>query len=165
MGLSGRIGVTVAASVSAAAGLSTAEHAVNENLSFNIVDGILTKQFNVMYDEEISLGAGATITKDLTTLLNGIGGAALLAKVRGMLFIADAGNDGNITIGDAATFPFTGPLTGTTPKVVLGAEAVALFLDWKTGWAVTNGANDNLKFANSGAATGKVRVVILGTNA
>lgn len=165
MGLSGRISLTLNATVSGVSGLSTAEHVVNESKNFAIVDGILTKQFNVLYDEEISLAAGANVTKDLTTLLNGIGGSALLAKVRGLLFIADAANDGNFTIGAAATFPFLGPLGGTTPTLTLAAEAIALLLDWKAGWAVVNGSNDNLKFANSGALTGKLRTVVLGTNA
>lgn len=63
--------------------------------------------------------------------------------------------------------PFVGPLADASDKEVVtkGQGPLMWIKQDNSGWAVTNGSNDNLRIANTDSSNAaKVRVVIIGVN-
>ena len=67
-----------------------------------------------------------------------------------------------ISIGGAASNAFVGPFADATDIVKLAAGEMLLITNLGAGWTVTASTGDILKVANSGAAQGSYKIVLIG---
>lgn len=118
-------------------------------------DGTGADQANRIYQGRRTLTASSTEDLDLASgLTDSYGVAIVFARIKLIVVKAAAANTNNVVIGAAATNTFVGPLGAATHTLAVKPNGlfVAVAPD-ATGWAVTAGTGDLLKFANSGAGT------------
>jgi hypothetical protein len=119
-------------------------------------------QANVMFSDHRTLATNTSETLDMAgTLIGALGETVTMAEAVAIYVEADAANTTNITVFGAASNQFNGPLSGTTPGVVLAPGDSAIFIS-KDGWAVTPSTGDLLKVANAAGASGSYTVLIIG---
>jgi hypothetical protein len=153
--------------LSGAADFGTPRADFDLNADVILKNGIGASQADLIFSDQRVLAASANETLDLAgALLDAIGAAAVFAKVKALLIRAANANVNNVVVGAAAANPFLGPLGGVTPTITLPPGGFVLLAAPVAGWAVGNGATDNLKIANSGAGTGVTYdIALLGTSA
>jgi len=131
--------------------------------SDEIAPGTSTGQANKMFSDERQIAAGSSENLDLAGGLSDPFGVALtFTKIKAIMVIADAANDGLISIGGAASNAFVGPFADATDIVKLAAGEMLLITNLGAGWTVTASTGDILKVANSGAAQGSYKIVLIG---
>lgn len=149
--------VSVTAKWLAAPDLGSVLASLTKSYGPTLTDGAGAGQANELYHKQRTLAASVTEDLDLTgaVLLDPLGGAVTLARVKGLVIAAAATNTNNVVVGAAASFAWTG-LLGATHTVTLRPGAVfAAFAGVAdaTGYVVTAGTGDLLKVANSGGTT------------
>lgn len=163
--LSVRYGVQLASAVD----LGAARADLSKSAALALANGTGAGQADRAWADTITLAASANQDIDLAgALLDALGGPFSLARVRGLLVAAAAGNTNNVVVGAAAANAWTG-LLGATHTVTLRPGAVfAAFCGAAdaSGYAVTGGTGDLLRVANSGAGTPvTLDVVVIGASA
>lgn len=135
---------------------------IDESFLLQLTQGTGTGKFDQVFTDERTITASGTENLDLAAVLADVFGATFTAaKVKAILVIADADNTNNVVLFGAASNPFNGPLSGTTPKVTLEPGCAFLFTS-KVGWTVTAGTGDIILVANSGGGTPVTyRIVLL----
>ena len=112
------------------------------------------------WSSDLSL-AGSATTLDLTSL-TGPRGTETFATIVGLYVYNLTTTAGYaVTVGNAASNAWTGPLGGTTPTLTVPAGSRLVLENNDTAWTV-DGTHKSLKL-DPGANTVSVRVVILGT--
>jgi hypothetical protein len=156
-----RLQLNVQESVSAALRTGNLETKVNK--LFQLVDGSGSGQVNKQYADSVSVSQSTNTDIDLSGSLSQAFGAVVFTAVKALLIVAGDSNPGNLTVF-GGTNPFLGPLSGTTPAVVLAAGQALLFTKTDaTGWAVTNATNDTLRVASAATSgTYTYDIVVLG---
>lgn len=108
---------------------------------------------DVLWADTRTLAASATENLDLAGVLAGLlGSTVAAAEISAIIITAAAGNTNDVVFFGAASNAFNGPLSGTTPKLTIGPDDVALITN-KKGWTVTATTGDIILVANSGAGT------------
>lgn len=108
---------------------------------------------DILWADTRTLAASATENLDLAGVLAGLlGGTIAAAEITAIIVTADKGNTNDVVLFGAASAPFNGPLSGTTPKLTIGPDDVALITN-KKGWAVTATSADIILVANSSSGT------------
>lgn len=118
-------------------------------------------QVNKLWVRTVSLSASTPVTLDLTALTGGVGDTSF-AAIKSITFInhETAGGGKDVTVGAAASTPFTGPLGGTTPTIDVQAGTSLPWVNPEAaGWAC--GTNKNLKL-DPGANAITLSLVIAG---
>ncbi len=100
----------------------------------------------------ITLASGASVTYLLSALTDGITRTiSMVGGVRGWgVFVTTRTAGDFLTVGQAATSPWTSPFVGTTPGIKV-YDFFALGALQTDGYAVVGGSNEQIKIANSGA--------------
>jgi hypothetical protein len=121
---------------------------------------------NVVYATTLTIGASATTTLDVATgggLVDGLGTAVAMARVKGMWVRAAAGNVNNVVVTRPATngVPIFGAASGSFP---VKPDGLFAFVDLSAaGIVVTAATGDLIDFVNSGSgSTVSADVVIIG---
>lgn len=144
----------------------------NINQSINYTTGTGAGQVDLLYAKQLSLAASAT-TLDLTSLTDLSGASINMARVRFIWIFNLATTAGyTITVGNAASNPFTGFLSSTGTAVCYPGSSSSygrlIFEDPQSVGgsvgAVTGGSNKNLKL-DPGSNTVSCYVVIGGCSA
>jgi hypothetical protein len=169
MGLSSSISVAATAELTSTLDLATASVPLVLRKTVGLASGTAAGQADKVFHDRRSLAASATEDLDLSgVLLDAFGAVISLARVKGLVIAAAAGNTNNVVIGGAATNPWA-TLLGATGTLTLrpGAfVAVGAGGTDVTAYAVTAGTGDLLKVANSGAGTPVTYdIVIIGASA
>lgn len=116
---------------------------------------------DVLWADTRTLAASATENLDLAGVLTGLlGGTVTAAEITAIVITADKGNTNDVVFFGAASNGFNGPLSGTTPKMTIGPDDVALITNRK-GWTVTPATGDILLVANSSSGTPVTYTIIL----
>lgn len=129
---------------------------INEQLLLQFNIGTGSGNANQLFSDERSISASSTENLDLAAVLADVFGATFTAaKVKAILIEADAANANNVVVFGAASNPFNGPLSGTTPKITIEPGCFVM-LTSKVGWTVTASTGDIILVANSGSGTAVV---------
>lgn len=117
---------------------------------------------DVLWGDQRTLASNATENLDLAGVLAGLlGGTVTAAEITAVYLESLAANTTALTFFGAASNPFNGPLTGTTPKITLGPGDLALLTN-RQGWGVTAGTGDIVLVANATGAAATYKIVIIG---
>lgn len=111
----------------------------------------------------VTLAAGASTTYTLTSLTDDLGRSLSMAGgVRYLIIYVTSRTAGDyLTVGAAATNPWTSIFSGTTPALKVFTLAI-LGVDSTDKYAVTAGSNEQLKIINSGSNSITFKIGILG---
>lgn len=116
---------------------------------------------DILWADTRTIAASSNENIDLAGVLAGLlGGTVTAAEITAIALVADKDNTNDVVVFGAASNPFNGPLSGTTPKLTLGPDDVALITN-KKGWTVTAGTGDIILVANGGAGTSVTYTVVL----
>ncbi len=146
-------------------GLNPTTSAQTFQQTINWAFGVAAGQVNEAYVAVRTLAAGASETLDLVGVLSGLFGQTIsFARIKGILIALLTAPEiaSSITVGDAASDPWLGPLGGTTPMTtVTSGDCWQQTRSDATGWAVGGGAGENLKVANDDGTNSATYLVAL----
>jgi hypothetical protein len=144
-------------------GLASAQATIETGVNKALATGTGADQCDRVYSEN-DKSISAAYDLDLSgSLLDAFGAAAVFAKVRAVLVVADPANSGDVVIGgDAAAFLMGFGAVGHTFAVKPGGVFLA-YAPAAAGYAVVAATGDILQFAPS-AGTQVFDFAILGTS-
>lgn len=153
-GVTADIILSIRAKLTGTADLGTPSAPVVIDKHVQITSGTdATSKGDVLWADTRTLVASATENLDLAGVLSGlIGGTVTAAEITAIYIESAAGNTNDVVAFGAASNPFNGPLTGTTPKLAVGPGDFALITNRK-GWTVTAATGDIILVANSSSGT------------
>jgi len=127
-------------------------------------DGVGNNKANEVFDDTRTLAANANEELDLAgVLLNPAGVAITFTRIKAIAIKADAANAAKITVGGAASNPFTGPFGATGDLIDIQPGDMFMITNANAGWTVTAGTGDKLKITNgSAAAAANYSIVLIG---
>ncbi len=169
MALSTSLRLALSARVTSALDLGTAQAPATIDAAVSLVDGTGAGEADRIFADTRTLAASATEDLDLAgALLDPLGGAAAMARLKALVVRAAAGNTNNVLVGRAASNGIS-TLFGATGAVILRPGeflAIACAATDATGHVVTGGTGDLLTVANSGAgSTVTYDIVAIGASA
>jgi hypothetical protein len=163
-GVTADIQVALSAILKGTADLGTPQAPVTLNKRVAIREGTdgLDKA-DILFSDTRTIAASGSENLDLAGVLSSaLGQTITAAEITAIMVTADAANTNDVVLFGAASNPFNGPLSGTTPKLTLGPGDVALITNRK-GWTVTAGTGDILLAANSaGSSSVDYSIVVIG---
>jgi hypothetical protein len=116
---------------------------------------------DVLWADTRTIAASSSENIDLAGVLAGLlGGTITAAEITAIAVVADAGNTNDVVLFGAASNAFNGPLSGTTPKLSIGPDDLAVVTN-KKGWSVTASTGDILLVANSSGGSAVTYSIIL----
>lgn len=131
--------------------------------------GTAAGQADKLWFDERTLAASATEDLDLAgVLVDEFGATVTLARIKGLVVAAAAGNTNNVVVGAAAANPWAALLGATGTVTVRPGACVAACVSEgdATGYAVTAGTGDLLKVANSAGGTSVTyQIIVIGASA
>lgn len=133
-----------------------------------LADGFGANQADRLFTDTRTLAASTTEDLDLAGgLVDAFGATLTLARVKGLIVVAAAGNTNNVQVGGAAANQFLNWVADATDKLnVRPGGVLALFAPDATAYAVTGATGDLLRIGNSGAGTSVTYdIVIIGASA
>lgn len=158
MSVTASITFALRAQLAAAADYGNPLAPVRIDKSLSISPGTGDGQADLLWADRRSLLASTPENIDLAGVLAGLlGGTLTFAEVTAMYLEV---HSGTVTFFGAAANAFNGPLTGTTPKLTLGAGDFA-FLSRRAGWGVTGGTGD-IVLVDPGAAAAQYTLALIG---
>lgn len=161
-GVNAEISLSIKAKLTGAADLGNpvAPVAIDKLIQITSGTNALGKA-DVLWADTRTLAASATENLDLAGILAGLlGSTVTAAEVTAIAVFADKANTNDVVFFGAASNPFNGPLTGTTPKLTVGPDDMAVITNRK-GWAVTASTGDIVLVANSAAGTSVTYTIVL----
>lgn len=165
MTLSAQISAQISAVETSALSVGSAKADMNLGALLSLVNGTGNGKADLCFVSKRQLAASASENLDLAGVLTDVFGSIITAaKVKAILIVADAGNTGDLVVGNGTT-PFLGPLGGTTPTIAVRPAGVVLFADPNGGWTVVAGTGDLLKVTNGAAAVANYQISIIAASA
>lgn len=130
-----------------------------------LADGTTANKADKKWSDTRTLGTGANETLDLNALTDSLGRTINFAKVKAIRISAAAANTTDLTVGNATSNQFQGPLGAAANTLVLKPGVVILLADPVNGWSSANSAADQLKITNASGASATYDIEIIGTSA
>lgn len=116
---------------------------------------------DILFADTRTIAASSTENLDLAGVIAGLlGNTITAAEITAIIVTADPTNINDVQLFGAASNAFNGPLSGTTPKLSVGPDDVAMVTN-KKGWTVTAGTGDILLVGNSGSGSAVTYTIIL----
>jgi hypothetical protein len=144
-------------------GLASAQASVETGVTAAVPSGTGANQADRIYTDAAKSISGA-FDYDLSgALLDALGGAFVLARVKAILLIAAAANPGNVIIGNDAASPALGFGAITHTWAVKPGGIFFVYAPDAVGWAITAGTADILQVTPS-AGTCIFDLAILGSS-
>lgn len=161
-GVTADINLSVRAKLTGTADLGTPVAPVSIDKHIQITAGTdALGKADILWADTRTLAASATENLDLAGVLAGLlGGTVTAAEITAIIVTADKANMNDVVLFGAASNPFNGPLSGTTPKLTLGPDDLAVITN-KKGWAVTAATGDLILVANSSSGTAVTYTITL----
>jgi hypothetical protein len=150
-----QLALSAAATLFGTAGLTTPQSALNLSTIVPLGSGTGANQADRMYTATRTLAASTGEDLDLAgTLLDAFGATITFARIKAMIFRANAANTNNVIIGNAAANGFIPWVGSATDKLTLRPGGFfALVAPDVTAYAVTPATADLLHVLNGGAGT------------
>lgn len=169
MALSSSVRLALAARLTSALDLGTAQAPATIDANVALTSGTGAGQADRIFADTRTLAASGTEDLDLAgSLLDPLGGTAVMARVKALVVQADPDNSNNVLVGRASSNGLA-TLFGAVDAVVLRPGeffAVACGVEDAVGHAVTAGTGDLITVANSGAGTPVTYdIVVIGASA
>lgn len=145
--------------------VGTGRHSVDTNYSTTFANGTAANQANQMWTDTRTISASSDDDLDLAGVLtNAFGTTLTFTSIKAIVVKASSANTNDLIIGGSATNPFETFLGGTNPSVlVVPGGSFAIVNPEATGYAVTAGTGDILRFTNAaGGTTVEYDVIIVG---
>lgn len=161
-GVTADINLSVRAKLTGTADLGNPSAPVSIDKHIQITAGIdALGKADILWADTRMLAASATENIDVAGALSGLlGGTVTAAEITAIIITADKGNTNDVVAFGAASNGFNGPLSGTTPKLTIGPDDLALVTN-KKGWPVTAGTVDLILVANSSSGTAVTYTITL----
>lgn len=145
----------------------------NDTLDFSkrvqLRTGTAAGQADRLFYDERTLAASANEDLDLAgVLVDNFGATFTLLRVKALVVTASASNVNNVVVGAAASNAWAALLGATGTITVRPDTTVAVFAGGAdgTGYAVTGGTGDLLRFTNSaGGSSVTYQVIVIGASA
>lgn len=170
MSLTGRISLSVTATLSNTRDLGSASVTEALSATINLTNGAGANQATQAWGDTRTLTSGANEALDLSgTLTNGLGATVSFTRIVGLIVQADSDNGSTITVGGAASNAFSAIFGDSSDEfVVRPGGTVAFFAPDATGYVVSGSspASDQLKILNDdGAASASYTIWLVGSEA
>ncbi|MFD8556623.1 hypothetical protein ACFV1N_04930 [Streptosporangium canum] len=170
MSLQTRLVLSLAAMLTSAQDLASAQVPLDLRHIIRLTDGTAAGQANRIFHDRRTIAASGSESLDLAGGLTDPFGASLtFARIKLMLLIAATGNSNNVVMGGAASNGFATPFGDATDKLVIRPGATLLLAAGEadgSGYAVTTATGDLLAVANSGAGSAVTYdIVLIGASA
>jgi hypothetical protein len=170
MGLNSKLIVSVQADLTTQLDLALASAPMTKVYTKILTAGIAAGMADKVFHDTRTLTASATENLDLNGggLLDPLGAAFNIVKVKGIVVAASDANTNDVIVGAAAATPWSALLGATGTVTVRPGGLFAAFAGQadSVAYAVGVGATDLLKVANSAAGTSVTYdVIIVGTSA
>jgi hypothetical protein len=169
MTLKTKLSVGVSAQLSTPLDLNVPSSPLDYAKQIVLASGTGVGQADKIWHDKRTLIASATEDLDLAgALLDALGAAFILARVKGIIVAAADANTNNVLVGAAAATPWSALLGATGVLTVRPGAAMSVFagVGDATGYVVGAGATDLLKIANSGAGTSVTYdIIVIGASA
>lgn len=135
---------------------------INEGLTKTVTNGTGADQGNAVYIDDFSIAASASMDIDLAgSLTDAHGNALVFTAIKEILLIADLTNVNDVIYGNG-TNPFVGPLSAGTATITLKPGNRLNFTNYSAaGWALTGGASDVIKLANSSSGSAVTGTIVI----
>lgn len=161
-GVSADISVSIRAKLTGAADLGNpvAPVAIDKHVQVTSGTDALGKG-DILWADTRTLAASGTENLDLAGVLAGLLGTTVAAaEITAVYIETAAANTNDVQFFGAASNPFNGPLSGTTPKLTVGPGDCALLTNRK-GWTVTAATGDIILVTNAAAGTPVTYTLVL----
>jgi hypothetical protein len=148
--------------------LTAQVHSPSFGRTHDFANGVLAKQADILYADELTIAGGAFVDIDLNGSLTNAAGVPVTAlKIASIALLADPTNTTVLTVGGAPANAFVGPFGAATHTLKLAANGQIAFSDDSLAGLgpVTAGTADLLRIANAAGAAAKVKVAIVGRSA
>ncbi len=167
--LTGSMKVSIDGTYTKTLDLTTPRDQLGANGAFtqSIANGAGAGQANVLWHDRRTLSAGEDDDLDLAGVLkDAFGDTVNLARIKGLLVIADANNTSKIFVGGGATHPV--PLfDDPSDRIALDPGcSFALFVPTADGIPVSVGSADNIRVSHGDETSEDVsyRIVVMGAD-
>ncbi|GAA1977392.1 hypothetical protein [Kitasatospora viridis] len=165
-----QLGLTVAGMLTKATSVAgqTAQLPLQYAQQLGLGAGTGAGQADTLYVATRTLAASAGEDLDLAgTLVDALGNTINLARLKGLVIVANAANTNPLVVGNAAANGFIAWCSGATATVnVRPGGLFALFAPDATAYPVTPGTADLLHVANGGAGSSVTYdVLVIGSSA
>ncbi|RLL66990.1 hypothetical protein [Streptomyces sp. Z26] len=168
MALTSSVSIAATAELSTALDLTTGRAPLQVRRAVQYGSGTGAGKADRVFSDRRTLAASASEDLDLAgVLLDAFGATITLARIKGLIVSAAAGNTNNVVIGAASSNPWATLLGATHTLTLRPGATLALMVGEAdaTAYAVTAGTADLLKVANSGSGTPvSYDVVLIGTS-
>lgn len=170
MGLETKLSLKVASTLTSPLDLASGRVALDYSKIISLASGVTGGQADTIFHDQRTLAGSATENLDLAaSLVDAFGTPITLARVKGLIVAAAAGNTNDVLVGGASPNAWATWVGDATDVVRLRPGALFAQLAGAadaTGYAVTAATGDLLKVANSGAGTSVTYdVIIIGSSA
>lgn len=127
--------------------------------------GATANAASVMWSDRRTLASGASESLDLngTALIDGLGAAVALARIKGIIIRAAVGNTTDLTIGNVANGISTIFGAATQTLVLQPGELLIKMTPSAAGYLVTAGTADLLRIVNAAGASATYDIIIIGS--
>lgn len=146
-----------------------AEFKVRLSQLFRLTNGTGASQIDQLFTDQRTIAASGNEDLDIATgggLLNAFGGAIAMARMKGLLVVADAGNTNNVQVTRPAANGVPWMLAAGDGFELAPGEGCMFVWPGATAKVVTAATADLINFANSGAGTSVTyKVAIFGASA
>lgn len=165
MPLTSKLRIAVTATQTNPLDLGTAAASITKDYAVALASGVGAGQADRIFHDTRTLIASATEDIDLAgVLVDALGGAMSLARVKGLIVAASALNTNNVVVGGAATNGFVSWVGGALHTVTVRPGGVLALFSGQgdaLGYPVTAATGDLLRIANSGATTPVIYDIIV----
>lgn len=163
---SSTVNIGIAGELTAALDLEAVSSKLAKSLTLSLSDGSGANQASQIFSDTRTLAASTNENLDLNgPLLNALGQAVALTKVRFLAVFAAAANVNDVIVGGAASNGFISPFGAATDTVkVKPGGCFLLAAPDANGLSVTAATADLLKIANGGAgSTVTYDIIVIGS--
>lgn len=127
--------------------------------------GATANAASVMWSDRRTLASGASESLDLngTALVDGLGAAVALARIKGIIIRAAVGNTTDLTIGNVANGISTIFGAATQSMTLQPGELLIKMTPSAAGYLVTAGTADLLRIVNAAGASATYDIIVIGS--
>lgn len=165
MSLTSKIALSVVASLTGTADLTTPRADLSKQYTSRLADGTGLGQANRIFSDQRTLAASATEDLDLAGVLaDALGSTITMAKLKALIVTAASGNTNNVNL--------TRPASNGVPLFLAASDGIGILPGGMFAWVaptaagvtVTAGTGDLLTFTNSSSGSSVTYdVVIIGS--
>ena len=147
--------------------IGQASFSFNESFAQAFAQGVAANQANQMWTDARSIGSSANDDLDLAGgLTSAFGNAITFTSIKAIIVKAAAANANNLIMGGESTNPFETMFgLADSTLIIQPGGILALTAPGATGYAVTAGTGDILRFTNAGSGTINYEVIFIGETA